>query len=185
MVQFIDLLAHIREISLEPYQALYLIWNEDLSGNSAPPDREIFDLARTLRAGMAAIESEFALADDPDGSIARAKMAMIYGNEAAEFFFGLLDNTSVTTVSTARPSSLEQAILEVAPGRISYDEFRKRLFLPACCPSLRRAKGMLESKTTSRKLWTDSIPRTRKLPGLFRPLPGLLPCILHSSFLAN
>ncbi len=98
------------------------------SGKSAPNDNTITAFARTLRSDLAAIETEFALADDPDGQIAQAKMTKVYGNEATELFFGLLNNTFVTEVEYSHgQATLEQPILDAAPGRIAYDDFRKRL----------------------------------------------------------
>jgi hypothetical protein len=128
IMRFIDLVDRLRAAALKPEQALYLIWNQDVSGKSAPDQAEILAFARTLRTAFAAAESEFALIDDPTGEIARARMALVYGNEATTFFFGLLDNTFVTEVvyDHGQPA-LEQAILDAVPGRIAYDDFRKRL----------------------------------------------------------
>ena len=47
---------------------------------------------------FAAIEDQFAAADDPGGDIARARMALVYGQEAAGAFFALLDDTLVVDV---------------------------------------------------------------------------------------
>jgi len=128
ILRFIDLVSRLRAASLKPEQALYLIWNQDISGKSAPDKGETLGFARTLRAAFAAIESEFALTDDPNGQIARARMALVYGNDATNFFFGLLDNTLVSEVQyDHNQASLEQPILDTAPGRIAYDDFRKRL----------------------------------------------------------
>ncbi|MGH8511968.1 MAG: neuraminidase-like domain-containing protein, partial [Gammaproteobacteria bacterium] len=128
ILRFIDVVSRLRAASLKPEQALYLIWNQDISGKSAPEGGEILEFARTLRAAFAAIESEFALSDDPNGQIARARMALVYGNDATNFFFGLLDNTLVSEVPYDHDqATLEQAILNAAPGRIGYDDFGKRL----------------------------------------------------------
>lgn len=125
---FIELLNRLRAVSLKPVQALYLIWNQDISGKSAPTDSEISSFARILRSGFSAVESEFALTDDPNGQIARTRMAMVYGNDATDLFFGLLCNTLVTEVSYNHGNAtLEQFILDAAPGRIAYDDFRKQL----------------------------------------------------------
>ena len=124
----IKIVDSLRTASLKPEQALYLIWNQDISGKSTPDISEISGFAHTLRSALNVIESEFALADDPDGQIARARMALVYGNEATDLFFGLLENTRVTDVPyTHRQPLLEKDILDVAPGRIAYDNLRKRL----------------------------------------------------------
>ncbi|MGH8470921.1 MAG: neuraminidase-like domain-containing protein, partial [Gammaproteobacteria bacterium] len=129
ILRFIDVVSRLRAASLKPEQALYLIWNQDISGKSAPEGGEILEFARTLRAAFSAIESEFALSDDPNGQIARARMALVYGNDATNFFFGLLDNTLVSEVPYDHDqATLEQPILDAPPpGRIGYDDFGKRL----------------------------------------------------------
>lgn len=128
ILRLIELVDKLRAASLKPVQALYLIWNQDISGKSVPEDGEISGFARTLRSNFTTIESEFALTDDPDGQIARARMALVYGNEVTDLFFGLLGNTLVTEVHYSHgQATLAQAILNAAPGRIAYDDFRKRL----------------------------------------------------------
>lgn len=128
ILAFLELVDRLRAAALKPAQALHLMWNEDLSGTSAPPAGQIHEFARSLRIGLAAVESEFSIADDRDGQIARARMALVYDNAATDLFFGLLNNTLVsdTPYSHSQPA-LEQAVLNAAPGRIYYDDFRKRL----------------------------------------------------------
>ncbi|MBW8873690.1 MAG: peptidoglycan-binding protein [Acidobacteria bacterium] len=126
--KLLDLVESFRAASLQPVQALYLVWNDDVSGKSVPEERQIHDLARSLRAGFAAIESELTVASAPDVQVARARMAQVYGGEATDFFFGLLEGTLRFDVTyTHDTETLEPAILEAAPGRIAYDSFRKRL----------------------------------------------------------
>lgn len=128
ILRLAELLNRLRDTSMKPVEALYIIWNQDISGRSAPDDREILDFARTLRSELGAIEGEFALADDPDGAIARARMASVYDEDATNLFFGLLDNTFVTDVPYSHDQpELAQLTLDAAPGRIAYDHFRKRL----------------------------------------------------------
>ena len=128
ILRLIEFMDRLRSLDVKPVQALYLIWNQDLSGKSAPAETEITALARILRGALSAIEGEFAVVDDPDGTIAHARMALVYGNEATDLFFGLLENAYVTAVAYDHPqANLEQPILDVAPGRIAYDDFRKRL----------------------------------------------------------
>src|SRR5262249_52106758 len=93
ILRLISLLQPLKERSVKSAVALYLIWNQDLSGKSAPDPAEIMDFARTLRLSLAAIETEFAVVDDPDGTIARTRMASVYGNDDTNLFFGFLDNT--------------------------------------------------------------------------------------------
>src|SRR5207247_9327447 len=74
-----------------------LVWNQDLSGKSSPDERNTLDFARSLRSGLTAIDGEFNLKSDPDGQIARSRMALAYGNEATDKFFGLLGGDRKST----------------------------------------------------------------------------------------
>ncbi len=128
IVRLIEFVGRLRALGVKPVQALYLIWNQDLSGKSAPAEAEVTGIARMLRNAMSEIEGEFAIVDDPDGAIARERMALVYGNEATDLFFGLLENTLATEVEYNHgQATLEQAILDAAPDRITYDDFRKQL----------------------------------------------------------
>jgi hypothetical protein len=124
----IDLLERLRAVALKPAQALYLLWHQDVSGRSTPEESEILDFARSLRASLAAIDQDFAVVDDPGGELARARMALVYGSEAMDLYFSLLDGVFATEAPYDHQAAvLEQAILDVAPGQIGYDDFRKRL----------------------------------------------------------
>jgi hypothetical protein len=128
LLRFVEWVQALRAAQLKPVQALYLIWNQDLSGKSVPDDVQVHAFARLLRTSFAAIASEYVVADDPTGEIARTRMALVYGNEATDFFFGLLGDTFSVDVPYSHPqATLEQPILDAAPGRIGYDDFRKRL----------------------------------------------------------
>ncbi|MGH8624733.1 MAG: hypothetical protein ACREYC_05510 [Gammaproteobacteria bacterium] len=111
IMRLIEMVSRLRTASLKPVQALYLIWNQDISGKSAPDEGDILGFGRTLRAGFAAIESEFVVLDDPDGQITRAKMVLVYGNDTTDRFFGLLDKKTVTDVLYShKQATLEQHI---------------------------------------------------------------------------
>lgn len=126
--RFIELVQQLRTLSLKPVQALYLIWNQDISGKSVPNDSEIFGFTRSLRAALTEIEGEYTVTDDPDGQIARSRMALVYGNTATDLFFGLLNNTLVSTVPYSHgQAALETAITNAAPSQIAYDDFRKQM----------------------------------------------------------
>ncbi|SDW57191.1 PA14 domain-containing protein [Marininema mesophilum] len=121
-------LNYLRNLSLKPVQALYLIFNQDIHSRIAPDDHEILDFARSLRSDLDSIERDFAIVDDPDGQVARARMSLIYGNETTDVFFGLLSNQVVTDVEYAHSqATLQQVILNVAPKSLTYDHLRKRL----------------------------------------------------------
>ena len=139
ILRLIELLQSMKDRSLNSAAALYLIWNQDLSGKSAPDSSQVAAFGRTLRLGLAAVEGEFAVADDPDGTIAQTRMAMVYAADTAAFFFGLLNDTLTVEVEFSDPDgtlvagAVRQAI-ENAAGKtdagspkIAYDDFRKRL----------------------------------------------------------
>jgi hypothetical protein len=144
--------------SFKEAAVLYLIWNQDLSGKSAPASENVSAFARALRSAFAAVEAELAVADDPDGSIAQSRMALVFGTDAASFFFGLLNNTIGVDVAFGDPDgtlatpALRQAI-ENAAGktdagtpRIAYDDFRKRLsysgvLTAVTCDAVKAAAG--------------------------------------------
>ncbi len=153
ILRLIELVQSMKDRSFKSEAALYLFWNQDLSGKSAPDPAQVTEFARTLRLSFAAIETEFSVQDDPDGTIAQARMALVYGVDTAAFFFGLLNDTFVTEVPYSRnqvplvtnvacnrgqvtivsyvsykhhQASLEQSILNAAPGLV-YDEANNRL----------------------------------------------------------
>ena len=130
IIRFIRLLQAMSTAGLAPVQALYLLWNQDISGTSAPPLTDITGLALTLRADFAAVEAQFTLKDDPDGSIAQGLMTLVYGSTASSFFFGLLNNTFTTSITYSTPPgqpTLPQPVIDASTGRLSYDDLRKQL----------------------------------------------------------
>ena len=132
-LRLIRLLQALKAASLKPEQALYLIWNEDISGKSAPPNSTITSLARTVRADCAAIETEFSISDDPTGDITKSRMALVYDTATTNFFFSLLDNTVETVVAYPNPAypnpqlSPAQSILDAASKHLSYNDLRQQL----------------------------------------------------------
>ena len=139
ILRLASLIQSLKDRSLKSAATLYLIWNQDLSGKSAPDPAQLASFARTLRLGFAAVEAEFAVADDPDGTIAQGQMAKVYGSDAATFFFGLLNDTLTVEVEFSDPDGtlspgLTRQAIENAAGttdagvpRIAYDDFLKRL----------------------------------------------------------
>ena len=85
-------------------------------------------LAATPCADFAAVDSQFTLVDDPDGRIANGLMALVYGNSATDFFFGLLNNTLPTSVpSSYAVPTLPQKVIDLSGGRLSYNNLSKQL----------------------------------------------------------
>ena len=128
IIRFIRLDQAMTAAGMQSVQALYLMWDQDVSGKSAPPPATITGLALTLRADFAAVEAQFVLKDDPDGSVAQSLMTLVYGSTATDFFFGLLNNTMPTSVPFAYAApTLPQAIVNASGGRLSYDNLGKQL----------------------------------------------------------
>jgi hypothetical protein len=139
IMRLIALVQALKDRSLSTSAALYLIWNQDLSGKSAPAFTQVASLARTLRLGLASAASEFTITDDPEGSSAQALFSKVYGADAASFFFGLLDGTFSVDVDFGDPDGTLAAgpvrtAIDAASGknesglpRLGYNTFRKRL----------------------------------------------------------
>lgn len=136
IVALLDLLDTLRGASLTPSQALYLMFDDDLAGTSAPEAEQISVFARTLRTGFADIDAQFAIVDDPSGDLARARMALVYGTEAADFLFALLDKTFTVSVSYTHPTDeLDASTLSASGHRLSYDPQRKQLSFAGLLPT--------------------------------------------------
>ena len=191
ILKFLDLADRLRAARLKPTQALYLIWNEDLSGTAAPTSGQVHEFVRDLRSGFAAVDSEFVIADDPDGQIARARMSQVYGDDAADLFFGLLNNTLVSQVGYAHPRpELEEPILKAAPGRISYDDFRKRMSFAGAMPiatrdNLKQAAPAKPAEAEAFKSAIDKLYEENQRIALpfFERYPELKP--LHDTYVAS
>lgn len=139
ILRLVDLVQSLKAAPVKTSKALYLIWHQDLTGKSGPGLAQLTEVARGLRAALAAVEADFVVKDDPDGAIAQNRMTLVYGADAAAFFFGLLGGTSSSEVrfddpdgTLATPATL--AAIQAASGttdaggpRLAYDDFRKRL----------------------------------------------------------
>jgi peptidoglycan hydrolase-like protein with peptidoglycan-binding domain len=143
VVCFIELVQAMSAAGLTPAQALYLLWDQDISGKSSPALADITGLAIALRAAFAAVAAQFVLETDPDGTIAQGLMSLVYGTSATDFFFGLLNGTLVSTVDYPSPSypgtqpAPSPAVINASGGALSYDDLRKLLSFA----------GVLDAKT--------------------------------------
>ncbi|MEG3863401.1 Tc toxin subunit A [Microcoleus sp. herbarium12] len=175
---FIELVQQLRTLSLKPVQALYLIWNQDISGKSVPNDSEILGFTRSLRATLTAIESEYTVTDDPDGQIARSKMALVYGNDATDLFFGLLNNTLVSSLPYSHgQAALETAITDAA-SQIAYDDFRKQItFTGVLTSAIRDALKAIPGVTPQFQKAIDKLYEKNQkiIQPFFARYPELLP----------
>ena len=128
MIRFIRLAQAMTAAGLDPVQAMYLAWNEDISGTLAPKPADIAALALTLRKDFVAVEATFVRKDDPNGSIAQALMALVYGAPDTAFFFSLLSGSYRASVAFADLSPvLPQNALTSFGGQLSYDDQNKLL----------------------------------------------------------
>lgn len=127
ILQLIALVLAVKDRSFKTTAALYLIWNQDLSGKSAPDPAKVTQLARTLRGDFAAIDDQLAAVEDPGGDIARARMALVYGQETTDLFFALLDDTLSLDVAYTHPQPALEAAITAADPKLAYDDFRHRL----------------------------------------------------------
>ncbi len=124
-IRFIRLVQDMSAASLDPVAPLYLMWNQDVSGKSAPSDTDITALAFTLRGDFAAVNAQFQLVDDPTGKIAVSLMTLVYGAQPTNFFFGLVNNT--VTVSVPYGDGVPAGVITASNGRLSYDDLAKQL----------------------------------------------------------
>jgi hypothetical protein len=130
VIGFIALLDALGTAGVSTDQALYLMWNQDISGASTPSSDQVSELAVALRAAFATVAATFTLQDDPSGSIAQGLMTLVYGASTTDFFFGLLNGTFTTSVPyPAAPGveSLPAAVVEASGGRLGYEPVAKQL----------------------------------------------------------
>lgn len=149
-LRFVELAQQIRESPLKVSQLLYFLQHVDLTGKASPSREDVLAVARTLRNDLLRIDHEHLVQDDPTGEIASAKMALVYGSETTDIFFGLLNDTSLFGVDYDHGQpSLEDDILDVT-DRIAYDDFQKRLsfrgvMTPAQRANLEAAPGATDA----------------------------------------
>lgn len=184
ILRLLDLVSRLRALSVKTADALYLVWNDDLGGRSTPPQEAITELARTLRADLAAIAREFAVTSDPDGQLAPAKMALVYGSEATDRFFGLLGRTVVTDVAYSHGSpGLAQTIIDTADGHLAYDDLRKRLAYRAGVMPEATRQNLINLGGVTPAFQTAVNGLAAKTRALFDRYPELTP--LHDAFVTS
>ena len=128
LLDFCQLVQSLSAAGLQPVQALYLLWNVDLSGVSVPPPAVASALAASLRAGLAAVDAEFTLTGSLTPDRAESLMAHVLGTAAADVFFGLVNGTFLTSTPFAYPpAALPQAVIDSSRGSLRYDDLAKQL----------------------------------------------------------
>ncbi|MFE9328205.1 neuraminidase-like domain-containing protein [Nocardia sp. NPDC052278] len=190
-LRLIDLVQALRATDLKTAEALYMLWNCDLSGRSTPESALVLAFAQKLRLAFDAIAADLVVVADPTGEISRTKMALAYNAATVDAFFGLLNGTAVSWVEYSHPrAELEDAIIEAGAaqgqGRLIYDDIRKRLsfggvMLPATRARLKAVPGgSADYATAVDQLFAETAALAR---ALFDRYPELEP--LHDAFLTS
>lgn len=127
ILKVIALVRALKDRSLKPANALYLIWNQDLGGEFSSDPAKITEFARTLREDFAGIDSQLTVSNLTSDDGAEKQVAMVYGQETADQFFAILDRTVLVDTEYVQPApELSEAITELDP-QLRYDHFRGRL----------------------------------------------------------
>jgi hypothetical protein len=169
LMRLIWLVQAMKDRSLRSAAALYLIWNQDLSGKSLPPASQIAELARTLRDDFASIDDQFTAIEDPNGDVARTRVTLVYGQETSDVFSGLLDGTTVVdVVYIDAAATLATAITQADPA-IAYDNFRHRLSHRGIITAKQQAdlNGVGGVSEDFKNAVTDLFARGQEIEGLF------------------
>jgi len=128
LLDFAQLVKALSAAGLAPVQALYLLWNADLSGVSAPPAGIAITLAAQLRTAFAAIDAQFSVTANPSPDAGKNLMSLVLGPTPAGLFFGLLTGSfSISTPFAYSQSTLPAAVLGAGVGRLTYDDLGKQL----------------------------------------------------------
>jgi peptidoglycan hydrolase-like protein with peptidoglycan-binding domain len=185
ILRLVSLVQALKDQPLKSAAALYLIWNQNLSGKSDPDPAQVTEFARTLRGDFASIEDQFAATEDPGGDIARARMTLVYGQEAADAFFALLDDTLVLDVAYTHPAPTLEAAITAADPKIAYDDFRHRLAYTGVFTAAHRDTLKMVSGVTAFQAVVDALfARSEDLKGsFFARYPELQP--LYDAYLAS
>ncbi|HXA29002.1 MAG TPA: neuraminidase-like domain-containing protein [Candidatus Angelobacter sp.] len=127
-LDFIRMVQDMAAAGLSPVQALYLLWNVDLSGVSQPDGSVVTGLAAALRSAFVAIDGQFAVTPTTTLDTARGLMALVLGAPVAATYVGLLDQTNVVSISFGYTQpQLPPAVVSAGHGRLGYDDLAKRL----------------------------------------------------------
>jgi hypothetical protein len=186
IVQLIDLVQALRDRGMKTSVALYLIWNQDLSGRSAPTATQLTELVRQLRNDYSAVEDQFAATEDPTGDVARARMALVYGSDPTTTFFGLLDNTMVLDVAYTHPNPTLEPAITGTDARLAYDDFAHRLSYTGVLTATARAAllGIVGTPAVFKTAIEALFARSEDVKGsFFARYPELEP--LYTTYVAS
>jgi hypothetical protein len=128
LLDFVRRAQSMSTAGLAAVQALYLLWGIDLSGVSDPPETLVTGLASALRSAFVTIDSQFSVSGTVTADAAETLMSQVLGATAANTFFGLLNQTFVTSTPFGyTTSTLPAAVLSAARGSLTYDDLNKVL----------------------------------------------------------
>lgn len=152
ILQLIELVQSLKQRSLKTSSALYLLWNQDVSGLSAPTAEMTTEFARGLRADFAAIDDQFAVADDSGGDLLRERTTLVYGQEIADSFLAFLDDTLVLDTSYTHANLTLEPAIAAADAALTYSDFSHRL----------SRSGIMTSATRAALLGVAGVPQAFK-----------------------
>jgi hypothetical protein len=127
-VQWLQLTAALKNVSLKTIDLNYILRNKDLSNKLTPTEATLLTNCKQLRDVLTVVEKENGIApDNADFSFAKSKMALVYDASVIEVFFGLLTGTSTysapfNTIEEGLPKKLTDA-----NARLGFDPFKKTL----------------------------------------------------------
>lgn len=128
LLDFVERAQALGTAGVTPVQVLYLLWNIDLSGVSAPSTNVTTGLAGSLRSAFIAINNQFSAGGNVTAATAKSLMAQVLGATAADQYFALINQTYVTSVSFGYSSAtLPSAVLTIGGKQLSYDDLSKQL----------------------------------------------------------
>lgn len=126
-IRFIELFRQIDDSPFDLAKLRQLFSRVDSETSTSPVKQDILALALQLRSDLLRINHENDVQDDPTGEITEAKMALVYGEESTNLFFGFLNHSLSFSVDYSQPEAiLADEILQIT-DRISYDDLKKQL----------------------------------------------------------
>ena len=128
IVALIELLDLLRAAALKPSDALMLAWARNVAGARGLNDAAFTAFLKALRTALSAVDSDFVVADDPQGEVTRTRMSLVYDVDTVAYFFGLLDGTTVfATHYVSSDDGIPAAAVDASDGRLGYDDLGRRL----------------------------------------------------------
>ncbi|MGL6344722.1 MAG: neuraminidase-like domain-containing protein, partial [Waterburya sp.] len=126
ILQFIELAQLIKRSPFKLTQLAYFLQHENLSGKASPTKESILSFTKTIRDDLIRIDRENIVQDDPTGDLTKAKMTLVYGNQTTDTFFGLLNGSSLYSVSYSHSQPELEANILAVTDKLIYDNFQKQ-----------------------------------------------------------